>query len=394
MRIGVDIIGLASGQVSGIEQYTLQILKELIRQNPNDQFILFAIDYYFRSFGGRLEKVLAGPGRFLLEAPNVILKKLPWPKIPLSLHFAWKVLGAPKVDKFLGGVDVFFQPAPLLLPLSSKIPRVVTFHDLVPAIYPQYFTTTSRLWHWQMNYPVRAKEADRIIAVSENTKNDLIRLYGIPPSKITVIYEGASQAFQKEFSPEALTEVRNRLFLPDEFIFYVGSLEPRKNVLSLISALKYLKERGFAKIKLVLAGSKKWKEGKVLSEIKRLHLEKEVVFLGWVEEEDKVALFKLALAFVFPSLYEGFGLPVLEALTAGCPVITSQNSSLPEVTSDAALLIDPLRQDSLNQALLELISQPDLRENLKLKGQKHASLFSWEKAAGQTMEIIRAERSG
>ncbi len=432
MRIGVDITNLASGAVSGVEQYTLQILKELIRQNPQDQFVLFAIDYYFRSFGDRLDKILRGPGKFLLEAPNVTLKKLPWPKIPLSLHLFWKVFDWPKADLFLNRqlcrpefssgsqraikmlrakrsfgfaqdghqgsaqrdigcqVDVFFQPSPMLLPLSRRTPRVVTFHDLVPAIYPEYFTLTSRLWHWQMNYPVRAREADKIIAVSENTRNDLIRLYGIDPEKIEVIYEGADEVFHREFSETELATVREKYQLPEQFLFYVGSLEPRKNVISIVRALQYLRERGFAKMKLVLAGSKKWLAGELRDEIEKLGLGEAVLFLGYVAEEEKAALFKLASVFVFPSLYEGFGLPVLEALSVGCPTVASQNSSLPEITWDAALLVDPFDQASINQAVCRAVSQSDLRAALKEKGRRRAEAFSWEKAARKTKEVLEA----
>jgi glycosyltransferase involved in cell wall biosynthesis len=392
MRIGVDIISLASGTVSGVEQYALQILKRMVAENPNDEFVVFAIDHYFRDFGDKLDKILNGPGKFLLEAKNVTVKKLPWPKIPLSLHFAWKVLGLPKVDKFLGGIEVMFQPAPLLLPLSAKTPRVVTFHDLAPAIYPQFWTLTSRLWHWQMNYPVRAREASKIIAVSENTKKDLIRFYGVDPEKITVVYEGVSEELLQPISESEVAAVKQKFNLPDEFLFYIGSIEPRKNVIAAVRALKCLKDKGFDKMKLVLAGSKAWKESEVWREIENLHLKNEVLFLGLVEEREKAALFRLALGFIFPSLYEGFGLPVLEAMAAGCPVITSQSSSLPEVTLDAALLIDPFDQGSINQAVLDLVSNENLRAELKAKGLKRAAYFSWDRAAYQTMEVLKSAR--
>jgi len=393
MRIGIDIINLASGAISGVEQYTLQILKEMIRQNPQDQFVLFALDYYFRGLGDRLDRVLRTSGKFLLEAPNVTLKKLSWPKIPLSLHLFWKVFDWPKADWFLGGADLFFQPAPMLLPLSRRVPRVVTFHDLAPAIYPEYFTLTSRLWHWQMNYPARAREANRIIAVSESTKNDLVRLYGVDPEKIHVIYEGASEAFDKAMTSGELERVRQKFKLPQKFLFYLGSLEPRKNVLSVIRALKYLKGQGFVKIKLVIAGSKKWLETPVFEEIRSSGLGGEVIFLGFVPEEEKAALFKLALAFIFPSFYEGFGLPVLEALRSNCPVVASQASSLPEIVQDSALLVDPYSQDSINQAVLALVKDSALRGKLCSLGRKQASRFSWAKAAQETMRVLRETKS-
>lgn len=393
MKIGVDIIGLASGTVSGVEQYTLSLLRELIKQNPQDEFHLLAVDYYFKDLTSRLRKTLAGPGHFLLEAANVKLHHLRWPRVPLSLHFSWKLLDQPKADKILGGVDLLFQPVPLLLPLSRGVPRVVTFHDLTPAIYPEFFTLKSRLWHWQMNYPVRAREATCLIAVSWNTRGDLIRLYGIDPRKIRVITEGVDPVFGEALGESDLAAVKEKFGLPDEFILYLGSLEPRKNVSVALRALRYLKENGFAKIKLVLAGSKMWGEKAFWREVDSLNLSRECLFLGWVEEKEKLALFKLAQAFLFPSFYEGFGLPALEALAAGCPAVVSSAASLPEVTGETALLVDPFDQAAWNRTLLELLNNPTLKAELGQRGLARAKLFGWREAARQTMQLFKQTAS-
>ncbi len=384
MRIGVDIRGLITGQRSGIEQYTLKVLERLIKSDSINTYVLFYVAY--RDWDNRLQALLE-------EAPwakgaNVEIKKLQWVNAPLLLHALWKPLDWPKVDKICGGLDVMWQPSPRLLPVSHKCQTVITFHDLVFELFPQFYPLQSRLWQWQMSYPYLARTAHRIIAVSRSTQEDLIRIYKIHPDKITVVYEGVDPVYFEPIDGELLAALRQKFQVTGDYLYYLGSLEPRKNVVAIIRGLSYLKQQGFVNIKLVVSGGKGWLNEAIFAEVEKLGLKSEVVFTGGVSEIEKNTWLKGAKCFVFPSLYEGFGLPVLEAMAAGCPVITSRISSLPEVVGDTALLIDPEQQNELNIALVKLLSDKSLSADLSKRGRERAKQFTWETAAAQTLKVI------
>ncbi|MFH0912456.1 MAG: glycosyltransferase family 1 protein [Patescibacteria group bacterium] len=384
MRIGVDIRGLLTGQWSGIEQYTLKVLEHLLQLDKTNTYVLFYVAY--RDLDKKLTALLADHS--LLSQSNVEVCQLNWVNFPLLLHALWKPLGWPPVDKICGGLDIMWQPSPRLLPVSRKCPTVITFHDLVFAIYPQFYTWKSRLWQWQMNYPYLAQKADRLIAVSESTRRDLIRLYQIDSQRITVIYEGVDTAYFSSPDQLIISSLRERFSVPGPYLYYVGSLEPRKNVITIIRGLDYLKQQGFANIKLVLSGGKGWLNEAIFAEVEKLNLSTEVVFTGSAKEEEKIAWLQNAVGFVFPSLYEGFGLPVLEAMAAGCPVLTSRVSSLPEIVGEAALLVDPSVQMEFNLALTKLLTDPDLARQLSQAGRERARQFTWEATAQATLKVL------
>lgn len=384
MRIGVDIRGLITGQRSGIEQYTLKVLERLVEHDSVNTYVLFYVAY--RDWDSRLRD-------FLVEAPwaknaNVEIKKLQWINAPLLLHALWKPLDWPKVDKICGGLDVMWQPSPRLLPVSKKCRTVITFHDLVFELFPEFYPLASRLWQWQMSYPYLARTANRIIAVSRSTKQDLMQIYKIDPDKITVIYEGVDSIYFEPIDEKLLVALKQKFQVPGDYLYYLGSLEPRKNVTAIIRGLSYLKSKGFVNIKVVVSGGKGWLNEAIFAEVEKLGLKSEVVFTGAVTEDEKNAWLKGAKCFVFPSLYEGFGLPVLEAMAASCPVITSKVSSLPEVVGDTALLINPEQQTELNMALIQLLSDTSLATELAKRGRERARQFTWEAAAAQTLKVI------
>lgn len=384
MRIGVDIRGLITGQRSGIEQYTLKILERLVKNDPDNTYVLFYVAY--RDWDKRLKDFLDGTP--WSRSANVEIKKLQWINAPLLLHALWKPLDWPKADKICGGLDVMWQPSPRLLPVSKSCQTVITFHDLVFELFPQFYPLQSRLWQWQMSYPYLARTADRIIAVSNSTKQDLMRIYKIDPNKITVVYEGVDPVYFEPIDSVLLADLRQKFQVPGDYLYYLGSLEPRKNVTAIIRGLSYLKSQGFVNIKLVVSGGKGWLNEAIFAEVEKLGLKSEVIFTGAVSEIEKNAWLKGAKAFVFPSLYEGFGLPVLEAMAASCPVITSQVSSLPEVVGDTALLINPEKQTELNLALTKLLSDTNLAAELSRRGRERAKQFTWEAAAEQTLRVI------
>lgn len=388
MRIGVDIRGLLTGKRSGVEQYTLKLLEYLLRLDRDNTYVLFYVSY--RDLDQRMAELL-GEMPWLKQA-NVEIRTLRWINFPLLLHALWKPLDWPKVDKVCGGLDVLWLPSPRLTPASSACRVVITFHDLVYDLFPQFYTWQSNLWHWQMSYPYLARWADTIIAVSGSTKDDLIRLYGIPGGGIKVVYEGVDEAYFEKPSAEVLKAVGDKFKTGSRFIYYIGSLEPRKNIGAAIRAVQYLKnnlERSqFGKIKLVISGAKTWLADYIFDEVKKMKLSRSVIFTGSVTEEEKIALLHQAQVFVFPSFYEGFGLPVLEAMAAGCPVVTSRVASLPEVVDGAAVLVDPSSQAELNRALEKVLTNNRFARSLVTKGRLQARKFSWAKAAKETLKIF------
>jgi glycosyltransferase involved in cell wall biosynthesis len=229
------------------------------------------------------------------------------------------------------------------------------------------------------------RAADAVIAVSQHTKDDAIRTYGIEEEKISVIYEGVSDRFRRA-SPDAITAVRRKYGLPGGFILSVATIEPRKNLTSLLEAYHALRSE-FAENRLVLVGKKGWLYADFFRRIRELGLEDQVIFPGYVPDEDLPAMYSAADLFVFPSLYEGFGLPVLEALACGAPVVASNASSLPEVAGDAALLVDPNDGEALVHEMRAVLSNAELSHDMQTRGPKQAAKFSWHKAARETLDV-------
>jgi len=385
MRIGVDIRGLLTGKRSGVEQYTLKILENLLAIDHHNTYVLFYVSY--RNLDEIFNQLLSESP--FLKQNNVEVKTLKWINFPLLLHAVWKPLDWPKADKICGGLDLMWLPFPRLLPVSQKCRLVITFHDLIPEIFPQFYTWQSRLWQWQMSHSYLARRADKIIAVSQCTKDDLSRIYNVDAKKIQVVYEGIDEVY---FTPPSLKlqkTVRGKFKIDGDFIYYVGSIEPRKNLPMVIRGLAYIKAQPqFDKIKLVISGGKSWLADSIYEEVNNLKLKKSIIFTGPVTEMEKIALLCQARVFAFPSLYEGFGLPVIEAFAAGCPAITSNVSALPEVADGAAALVDPKDQTNFNQTLEKILTHASYPHNLITKGKLQAKKFSWAKAANQTLNVF------
>ncbi|HNS02198.1 MAG TPA: glycosyltransferase family 1 protein [Anaerolineae bacterium] len=274
-------------------------------------------------------------------------------------------------------------------PAIAPCPSVVTVHDLSFMRYPQAFPPMQRAYlHSQVRRSVAA--ARRVIAVSEATKQDLIGLFGASPERIDVVYNGVDASFCP--APAAEVEAfRARAGLPARFILHLGTLEPRKNLVRLVQAFAQVRgqDAGQPAVKLVLAGGKGWDYDAIFNEVTRQGLEREVLFPGYVAEEELAWWYRAATLFVYPSLLEGFGLPVLEAMACGAPVVTSNLSSLPEVAGDAALLVDPASVDALAAALLRLLVDAELASRLRGRGLAQAARFPWSRTAAQTAAVYR-----
>lgn len=376
MNIGIDIRVLGSRFKSGIEEYAENLLAHMLPLDGRIKFKLF-----FSSFGGGLKDY------DFLHRPNVELFKFRFPN--RALFYSSRFLNYPKIDKLLGGADVFFSPHFFISALSRTVKRVTTFHDLSFEYFPEFFTKQQIFWHnFGMNPSWQAKFSDRIIAVSESTKNDLEKYYSIDPAKIDAVYSGVSPLIKRP-SQEKLELFRHREGLPEKFILFLGKLEPRKNVAGLLKAFNVLKSYdGFADLGLVIAGSKGWLCGDIFKEAGKSPHRGQIIFKDYISDNERSFYYGLASVFVYPSFFEGFGFPPLEAMACGTPVVASNNSSLPEVVGDAGLLVDPYNVSDIAMAIKNLLEDRRLRENLIKKGLARAQQFSWQKCAEKTLEIL------
>ncbi|MBN1430199.1 MAG: glycosyltransferase family 4 protein [Anaerolineae bacterium] len=296
----------------------------------------------------------------------------------------WHRLRLPiPVELWTGCIDLFHAADFALPPTLSGTRAIVTVYDLSFEHYPQD-TMPGMLHHLRRVVPRSARRADRVIAISEATRRDLIALYGVHPDKIAVVQPGVSPHFNSRATEG---DIRAKYHLPDApLILTVGTMQPRKNHLRLVQAFAQIE----TKARLVIAGGQGWAYDVVQQEVTRLGMAERVIFAGFVDDNDLPDLYRAATVFVYPALYEGFGIPVLEAMACGTPVITSNVSSLPEAAGEAAILVDPLNVEELSMTLDRLLSNEMMRNTLRGKGIARAGKFTWARAAEQTWDVYRA----
>lgn len=276
---------------------------------------------------------------------------------------------------------------PLLLPNNAEVLSVIT--DLAVFRMPEVYRF-SRVLLWKQQYRALCRRADRFIAISEFTKREMTELLGIPKNRIRVLYCAAPEHVVQVCFSSVLNALREKYHLPERYILFVGNFNPRKNLKRLITAFDLMKQRSGLPISLVIAGGQGWKFDP-LNALKGVSFAQDVNFIGYVPDEEIAALYSAAELFVFPSLYEGFGIPVIEAQKCGTPVITSNTSALPEIGGDAAVYVDPLNVDELAHEMEIVLQSNTLRESLIAKGKENAARFSWEESAQQLTDYI--ERS-
>jgi len=286
-------------------------------------------------------------------------------------------------NRLLPGAELFHATEHLLMPLRG-IPTVLTVHDLVFHLFPAYH---KRLNYWYLNaaMPLFVRRADALIAISESSKNDLMRLYGVPADKITVVYEAASPAFRPA-SLEKVAEVKTRYGLPERYLLALGTIEPRKNLIRLVSALRTLRQTD-PDLALVIVGSAGWLYQDFFQLLEKLDDPRAVLLSGFVPDSDLPAVISGATAYVLASLYEGFGLPILEAMACGTPVVCSNTSSMPELGGTAARYFDPQDTQGMAQAIAAVLHGGELREEMRRRGLAQAARFSWERAARETIAV-------
>ncbi len=362
MRIGIDA-RTTYYRKAGIGQYILRLIEGLAEVDSRNEYLILQSrkDKDILAHGSNFKRVsLWTPSHHRLEQFT----------LPLEINRL--------------NLDVLHSPD-FIPPFRCSCKSVITIHDLAFLLYPHFLTRESARYYGQIDQAVI--HADHIIAVSEATKRDAIRLLGVPERKITVIYEAASPIYHPLDKEEARRKVGERYGLNDDFILFVGTIEPRKNLPTLLRAYRQLLDDYRVEANLVVAGRRGWLFEEVFELTDELRLTERVHFLGRVPVGDLPYLYNAAQLLVLPSFYEGFGLPPLEAMACGTPVVVSNVSSLPEVVGDAGLLVDPEDAPGLAVAIWRVLTDEELRVELVGKGLKRAKCFSWEKAARRTLEI-------
>lgn len=272
------------------------------------------------------------------------------------------------------------------IPLGASCKQLNVIHDINFLHHPKDLKWLTGKYY-NTFFPKFAKRADRLVTVSEYSKKDICKNYGIDPGKIDVVYNGIHPFFQ-EFTEEVKAETRKKFSHGESYFVYVGSILPRKNIVNLAKAFAIFKDKSKSKLKLVIAGRQYWGMDEIYREIKQSGMEGEVIFTGRLDDLELAKVLASSLALTYVPYYEGFGIPVIEAMQANVPVITSNVTSLPEVAGDAALLVDPLSPDSISDAMLKLYSDPTLQKELIEKGRKRKMDFSWEKSAADLWASI------
>jgi glycosyltransferase involved in cell wall biosynthesis len=366
--IGFDVTPLVVTQFSGVSTYTQQLLEALLARHDDRQYVPLA----HRAVNGELPRGTAAPiGQ------------------PYQRRWWWMQMIAPKLLANLRPAFAHFTNS--IAPLASPVPIVLTIHDM--SLFLQARTQPLRsLLTVRPILPAAARRAAAIITVSQHARQDMIRLLKIDPAKVHVVYNAPSAQYQPVTDGAELDRVRRQYALPATFVLYVGTFEPRKNIPRLLHAFAQVR-RARPEVQLVMAGQLGWKHRAIWQAIESLGLADAVQWLGYVPGCDLPALYSLATVLAFPSLYEGFGLPVIEAMACGTPVLTSQCSALSEVAGDAGLLIDPLKVEAIAAGLIRLLNDAALRDELRARGLRRAAEFSWARAAEETVEVYDEVRA-
>ncbi len=378
LQVTLDV-GAAVHQSAGLSRYTERLAAHLLA-NHADQVDLTLL--YNAHSGHQLPTSLRNA-----KTATVNQGQLAW---RLSV-LATQLLHLPRYEQIINPAPhALYHAAEHLLPYVRR-PTVMTVHDLIFERYPEHHTTRNRLF-LEVAMPLFVKAADALIAVSQHTKRDLIELYGAPADKIHVVYEGIDPEFRFPL-PEIVQRVRQQ-YSPGQdaarpYLLMVGTLEPRKNHATAMRALARLKALGFAQ-RLLVIGGKGWLFEPVQKLVVELGLNDDVTFAGYVPSADLPALYAGADCVLLPSLYEGFGFPVLEAMACGTPVVCSNVSSLPEVAGDAALLVAPLDDVALAAAIQRVLTEPELADTLRAAGIQQAAKFRWDYCAQETVEVYQA----
>jgi glycosyltransferase involved in cell wall biosynthesis len=379
MRIGIDC-SLVPGNRTGIGQYCHQLVHALSRVDHDNQYLLYPAFYYtFHPHYRQASLPQTANMRVAFQQLSpFLLRVLRHSRSPWFIR-----------ELLLGQVDIVHGTSFSAPRLRNRHKRLImTIYDLSFLVHPE-FHREENVRHALQGTREAISRADAIIAISHATRQELIDRLNAPADRIVVTQLAAGSQYVRIEDSRRKTQVREKYQLPPDFILCVGSIEPRKNIARLLEAYARLTSALQKDVQLVIAGGTGWLNTDIYLTVCRLGLETRVHFIGYVEENDLPVVYSLAEVFVYPSLYEGFGLPVLEAMQCGVPVLTSTVSSLPEVAGDAALLVTPTEVDDISQGLRRLLENADLRAEVRARGYQRAREFSWERCARETLAVYK-----
>lgn len=369
MKIAIDVRE-ADGEKTGKGFFAFGLVKELLAQDRKNAYILYT------------DK----------------------PTIPFETHDNVKVVFNEKKgfrwhydvlkDLKMARPDIYLAPTSFIVPAFAPrwLKVFVVVHDLVAFMFPKQHAKKAVIIE-RITLRRALKKASKVFVVSENTQNDLLRLFKFPKSLTVEVPCAPHEIYRQEVDAKVSAKVRKAYNLPEKFILGVGTLEPRKNFSTLIKSFVTVK-RKFPEYKLVIVGKQGWKFQELQRTVKEFQLSEDVIFTGYMKDEDLHHTYNLAEVFVFPSLYEGFGIPPLEAMASGCPVVASNTSSLPEVVGEAGLLIEPTNSHKIADAIISLIENPQLRNMLLERGFHHAQKYSWVDSAHTVLEEFSKIEAG
>ena len=366
MNIGINALSIRN-QYAGIGVYTINLIKALSQIDQNNRYVLFLYPENYHGFKVEQDNF-----------ENVLVHA------PFHKYYMWEQLYLPFLVK-KKQIDIIHGPRSVL-PLLCKIKSVVTIHDLAFLLFPEVMKFNP-FNYWSVFVKRSALKADHIISVSESTKKDIVRSYNISEHKITVTHEACNNSFKRIEDESTLKRISQKYNLPERFILYVGTIEPRKNLNVLLEAMDILKKKYNLDIKLIMAGKRGWLYAGFFDTLQRLGLGNNVIFTGYVPDEDLPGIYNLAEVFVYPSKYEGFGFPLLEAMSCGVPVIASNVSSIPEVLGDAGILVRHDDPKEFAHKIYELLTDKEIRVKMSSKGFERIKFFSWEKVAKETLKV-------
>lgn len=350
MKIGIDV-QTTTGQKTGFGFYVQNLVENIKKIDKHNEYILLKPDS---------SEDFSTPKRFIWDQFKI-------PAMAKNKH-----------------IDILHQPC-FSLPIFYKGKIIATIHDLIAVKFGQDIPFFSRQFfaRWM---PYTYKKADAIIAISEHTKKDILKYVDIHEDKITVIPSAADSKYKQIDDKKNIARVQKKYNLGDKYLLHIGTLNPRKNLIFLVDVFSQVLKR-FPDYKLVIVGKEGWYFEKLYENVKQLGIQDKVIFTGYLDEQDKVYVYNGATLFVFPSLYEGFGLPPLEAMNCGIPVISSNTSSMPEVVGDAGILISPHDKDKWISSICKVLSSQDLRKKMSTQSLKRAKMFSWEQCAKKTIAL-------
>ena len=365
MRVAINCRSFLKKQNTGIGRYSFQLIRHLSRIDPVNQYTLYSPKWFW-------DRKRTSPA---VPASNFSIQNDPLMR------------GAQNVLK---GIDIYHTPTPEIVTMKgAKI--VVTVHDLIHKAYPQGHTPeTIRLTEECLQSSL--KKADRVICISNSTKADLVKYYSVASDKVKVVYMGVDRGVFYELSPrerQAAQSVVRSKGIDGKYILFIGTIEPRKNLSNLLKALSILKRKVGSIPKLVVIGMKGWMNADLVLLIKDLDLKEDIAFLGFLTDDDLRCFYSLAEVFVFPSFYEGFGFPIIEAFSCGAPVVTANVSSCAEIAGEAALKVSPDSEAEIADALRRVLEDPALSRAFRVKGLARAKDFSFTKTAQETLNIYQ-----